>query len=113
MIKIQVQHPFTVRREGCAELLAFTVGVHEVDADVLKHWFVQACITDGRAVLLGTAPPAQQPGPPLTEEQLRAMNNRELIKLAQARELIVPERASKDQLVELLLNAQTAEDMQD
>lgn len=107
MPKIKVELPFSMRREGEAELLAFTSGVHEVDADVLKHWFVQACIKDGRAVLLGETALEAVPLPtePLTEEQLRAISNRELTKMAQERGLTVPGKADKNQLVALLLEA--------
>lgn len=105
MTKIQVKHPFTVRLEGEASLLAFTQGEHEVDEDVLRHWFVQACLRDGRAVLLTEAPHAgdDTQEPELTEATLLALANLKLAKMAEDRKLEVPPKANKATLVALIL----------
>lgn len=105
MTKIQVKHPFTVRLEGEASLLAFTQGEHELDEDVLQHWFVQACLRDGRAVLLAQSPHAEEAKqePELTETALLALPNIKLAKMAEERTLDVPPKANKATLVALLL----------
>jgi hypothetical protein len=51
MPKIQVLQPF-VLRDG-ERRIVFDVGTHDVTDAELSHWFVQACIADGRAVPLG------------------------------------------------------------
>lgn len=102
---LQVKHPFTVRLEGEASLLAFTQGEYAVGEDVLRHWFVQACLRDGRAVQLTEVSHAEDDTqePELTEAALLALPNIKLAKMAKDRKLEVPPKATKAALVALIL----------
>lgn len=106
MHRIKVDLPFTVRlADGRAIHLA--KGVHELESDVLQHWFVQACLDGGRAVLLGSNATLHQEQevevPLLREEQLMGMTNRQLATLAQERGINLPAGAAKRQMVECIL----------
>jgi hypothetical protein len=56
MPKINVTRPFSLKRTGSAEIRHFAVGAYEITEAELGHWFVQACIRDGYAVLAAEAP---------------------------------------------------------
>lgn len=86
MKKIKVISPIRLRVSSDAPVRAFAPGVHTVSEEELQHWFLQACIKEGRAVLMAEpeqgaadkAPPA-----PLTEAALKKKTNAELEKLLQ------------------------------
>jgi hypothetical protein len=64
MPKIKVVSPFALRLDNKTPRREFRVGDHEVNEAELSHWFIKACLADGRAVLLAPAPkqaPAKAP----------------------------------------------------
>ena len=62
MTKITVLRPFGLRLTQHAPLREFTPGEHEIGEEELGHWFVQACLKSGKAVLTAE-PSAPEPAP--------------------------------------------------
>jgi hypothetical protein len=56
MAKIKVIKPFGLVLGKGVPLHDFTVGEHDISDVELEHWYMQACIKEGRAVLVAEAP---------------------------------------------------------
>lgn len=97
MPKLKVTTPFSLRPGTGQPLREFSVGVHDISDDDLQHWFVQGCIAEGRAVVMGadygtgqdaTVTVSATPARPVkaqeyTEAALKKLNNTQLAEMAQ------------------------------
>lgn len=52
MPTINVLQPFSLRVASGAPVREFGKGSHTVSDKEYNHWFIQGCLTDGRAVLM-------------------------------------------------------------
>ncbi len=59
MPTIKVEHPFSLRSASDKPRREFGKGTHEISNVELNHWFIQACLEEGRASLVADAPPAE------------------------------------------------------
>jgi len=55
-MKIFVTSAFSVRLVTGEEPRVFARGAHELSEEEIDHWFVQACIQEGRARVLSDGP---------------------------------------------------------
>lgn len=51
-MNIKVIHPISLRPGTGRPVREFPAGVHSIDEEEYGHWFIKACLRDGRAVLL-------------------------------------------------------------
>lgn len=60
---ITVVKPFGLRLGSGRDRRDFAIGEHVVSDEELAHWFVQACLKDGRAVLAVESVPEEETAP--------------------------------------------------
>lgn len=107
-MKIKVIHPFSLRLASGVPTREFPIGEHVISDEERKHWFMKACLKEGRATVVVDAP-AEEDEIELvspTASQLKALNRDKLDELAAACGITVPEGANKDDVVALLLAGQ-------
>jgi hypothetical protein len=119
MPRIHVLQPF-VLRIGQTRVV-YDVGVHEISEADLGHWFVQACIKDGRAVPLvvdegeslkegAMSPDELKPGDEVIvpgREDYEALTVAQLSELAANIGVAIPPKAKKSEIIDLLLKDET------
>lgn len=104
---IKVIKPFGLRQGGKAERKDFGIGEHFVNDEELAHWFVQACLKEGRAMLVAesgmeTAEDAAGLATP-TREELTALTVARLKEMASLCGLPLASNATKAVIVDALL----------
>lgn len=107
-MRITVIHPFSLRPGSGKPVREFPAGEHSITRDEYDHWFLQACLEDGRAVLLAdedSAGNGSDDGVLVTptKEELMGMKVDDLKAVAEQCGIAYPERATKSQLADLLL----------
>lgn len=100
---IKVKKPFALRLQS-GEKIKFPIGTHEVSEETLKHWFVKACLDEGRAILLGDISSEDDDFIIFDEETLLTTTNRELKKFALALNKSPTKNMLKKDLVALILD---------
>jgi len=128
---IEVKKPFGLRLGSDRERRDFSIGEYSVSDEELDHWFVQACLKDGRAVLVrelvevepdaapdagaddgetdeGAAEPGEERAAP-TREELMAMTVAQLKEMAALCGLTPASNATKAVLVDALLAGRGSE----
>ncbi|SBV95544.1 hypothetical protein KL86DPRO_10886 [uncultured delta proteobacterium] len=107
-MKITVIHPFSLRLASDKPVREFPAGVHDITEEEHGHWFLKACLKEGRALPL--ADEAGDEGGELvapTKAQLMELKATELkTLLEQAGGTVPPGNPSKDVLSDLLLAGQ-------
>lgn len=111
MASIKILKTFHLRLSSKAEKRSFEAGkTYALSAEEFKHWFVQGCIADGRAIEVPDEADAASPeedsaeSVPVTHAELMALKLDDLKNLAAACGLETPDRATKDQIATLLLS---------
>jgi hypothetical protein len=107
MQKIKVLSPIRLRVRTGAPARDFTPGVHEVSEEEFGHWFMQACIKEGRAVLVTEESALPEKTAELDEADLKKLNNADLKAMLQELDpgVEIPENMTKANLVAAILKS--------
>ena len=108
MYKILVILPFSLRMDSDTPVREFAAGKHTLSEEEYGHWFVQGCIAEGRAELLGETADAEGAEDTTldspTREELLALTAVQLRELCEAAGITVPGgNPAKAALADLLL----------